>query len=67
MHHLILMWLKGASIQALNHPFPRYVLGFALITGCLFTLLPLMDFYTGCQVGLIMGSYNYLAEKRIKS
>ena len=67
MHHLILIWLKGIAIQIINHPFPRYIIGFALITGCLFTLLPFMNFVTGFQVGLIMGSYNYLAEKRIKS
>ena len=67
MKHIFLEWLKRASIKVINHPFPRYIIGFALITGCLFTLLPFMDYVTGFQVGLIMGSYNYLAEKRIKS
>jgi len=67
MQHIILEWLKGASIKVINHPFPRYIIGFALITGCLFTLLPFMNFVTGFQVCLVMGSYNYLAEKRIRT
>ena len=65
MTNLVKDWILGASMKAVAHPFPRYILGFALITGCLFSILPLMSFFTGIQVGLVMGSYNYIATSRI--
>lgn len=63
MKDLALSWIKMAALAVINHPVPRYILGFALITGCLFTLLPLMNFSTGFQVGLIMGAYQSLATR----
>jgi len=66
MNALHLIWLKGAAISFVKHPAPRYIATFALITGCLFNLLPVMNFATGLQVGLIMGSYNYLATHVLK-
>ena len=67
MYILLISWLKSAALAFYKHPAPRYVVTFALITGCLFTLLPLMNFPTGFQVGLIMGAYNYIATKGMKS
>lgn len=61
----VLSWLKAATKElttmTVNHPAPRYIATYGVITGLLCTLLPLMDFLTGLQIGLIMGSYNYLA------
>ena len=66
MKDLALTWLKMAAIEFINHPVPRYIIGFALITGCLFTVIPLMNFSTGFQVGLIMGAYQCLATRGLK-
>lgn len=60
---IIKLWLVGAAKTVLTHPATKYIFTFALITGVLFTMLPLMNFSTGFQVGLIMGSYNYVATK----
>ena len=66
MNELSLMWLKGAAMSIVKHPALKYISTFGLITGVLFTLLPLVDFVTGLQVGIIMGSYNYLAINGLK-
>ena len=65
MRILILEWLRQATLAFIKNDTVQYIAGFAFITGCLFTLIPLMNFSTGFQVGLVLGAYNWLTKSKI--
>lgn len=65
MVFIIREWLTQATLQLIKNSTVQYIVGFALITGCLFTLIPLMSFLTGFKVGLVLGAYNWMTKTKL--